>query len=400
MNLVDRKQRALVNTVIARTKYYVGAAVVAAWMISTAAGQQAYVSGLELPTKVITIPNGYLLVTEIGSKPNTGRATLVAPGGAIRPLVAGLPSGLSYPTTVDPDGPSGLYLSGRVLYIVNGEGDALRAGANPGTVVPNPQGISSPILSSILKVTFDRDVDQYQVPFTLKPEDHFSLALGNIVTLDDGSGKSAVFELVTNFPDTWPDPISIYRNSHPFGVTMHPAAPNTLFTVDAGMNLVWQTNATTGRTKVLSRFPNVPNVGPVGPATKEPVPTNVKACGDVLLVTLLSGGPFAPFNASVLEVNPITGENHTYIANLNAAIDVACAAGPAPNTTSFFVLEYSSNQGASPLPPGRVLRYDSSSPTVWLEGLNTPTSLALDESSGAAYIVTRSDGKIITAKYR
>jgi len=66
--------------------------------------------------------------------------------------------------------------------------------------------------------------------------------------LDDGSGVAAVFELVTNFPDTWPDPVSIYGNSHLFGLTMHPNAPNTLFTVDVGMNLVWQTNAMTGRT--------------------------------------------------------------------------------------------------------------------------------------------------------
>ena len=209
MNIVNLMRRALVHHALAKTRRYVGVTVAATWMISAAAAQQVYVSGLEFPEKVITIPNGYLLVTETGSKPNTGRVTLVAPGGASRALVAGLPSGLSYPTTTDPDGTSGLYLSGRVLYIVNGEGDALRAGTQPGTVVPNPQGISSPILSSILKVTFDRDVDQYQTPFTLKPEDHFSLALGNIVTLDDGTGKSAVFELVTNFPDTWPDPVSI-----------------------------------------------------------------------------------------------------------------------------------------------------------------------------------------------
>ena len=375
------------------------ACVVLTAVAGTGHAQQVYVSGLEFPEKVITIPNGNLLVTETGSKPNTGRVTLVAPGGAIRTLVAGLPSGLSYPTTTDPDGTSGLFLSGRVLYIVNGEGDAFRAGTAPRTLVPNPQGISSPILSSILRVTFDRDVDQYQAPFTLKPGDHFSLSLGNIVTLDDGSGKSAIFELVTKFPYTWPDPVTIYRNSHPFGATMHPAAPNTLFTVDAGMNLVWQTNATTGRTKVLARFPNVPNVGAAGPPTKEAVPTSIKACGGLLLVSLLSGGPFAPYNASISAVNPITGENHTYIANLNAAIDVECAARPS-NDPSFFVLEYSVNQGATPLPPGRVLRYDSPNPTVWLDGLNTPTSLALDESTGTAYIVSRSDGKILTAKYR
>ncbi|MCU1259492.1 MAG: hypothetical protein JWO80_2377, partial [Bryobacterales bacterium] len=34
------------------------------------------------------------------------------------------------------------------------------------------------------------------------------------------------------------------------------------------------------------------------------------------------------------------------------------------------------------------------------EGLNTPTSLALDESTGTAYIVSRSEGKIFSAKYR
>src|SRR6266568_7373159 len=153
MNLIDPKRSAT-----ARTRHHVGFAIVASCMISAAAAQQVYVSGLELPSKAITIPNGYLLVTETGSNPNTGRVTLVAPGGATRGLVAGLPSGLSYPTRTDPDGPSGLYLSGRVLYIVNGEGDTLRAGTQAGTVVPKPQGISPPMLSSILKLTYDRDV--------------------------------------------------------------------------------------------------------------------------------------------------------------------------------------------------------------------------------------------------
>jgi hypothetical protein len=101
-----------------------------------------------------------------------------------------------------------------------------------------------------------------------------------------------------------------------------------------------------------------------------------------------------------MSVNPVSGKAHTYIANLNAAIDVACVAGPAPDRATFFVLEYSTNQGATPLPPGRVLRYDSPSPTVWLDGLKTPTGLAVDESTGSAYIVSRSDGQILTAKYR
>ena len=99
-------------------------------------------------------------------------------------------------------------------------------------------------------------------------------------------------------------------------------------------------------------------------------------------------------------MNPVTGENQTYITNLNSAIDVECSPRPAPNNPSFFVLEYSVNQGATPLPAGRVLRYDSPTPTVFLEGLNTPTSLAVDESTGTAYIVSRADGKIFMAKFR
>ena len=67
---------------------------------ASAAAQQVYVSGLEFPSKVITIPNGYLMVTETGTRPNTGRVTLVAPGGVSRNLIAGLPSGLSYPTAL------------------------------------------------------------------------------------------------------------------------------------------------------------------------------------------------------------------------------------------------------------------------------------------------------------
>src|SRR5258708_19524408 len=119
MNPVNRKRRALVHTVLAKTRRYVGVTVLAACMISAAVAQQVYVSGLELPSKVITIPNGYLLVTETGSKPNSGRATLVAPGGASRNLVAGLPSGLSYPSTLAPDATTCLNLTTRVLYIFN-----------------------------------------------------------------------------------------------------------------------------------------------------------------------------------------------------------------------------------------------------------------------------------------
>ena len=93
-----------------------------------------------------------------------------------------------------------------------------------------------------------------------------------------------------------------------------------------------------------------PTLGLWGHRPKKPYPTNIEACGDFLLISLLSGGPLAPYHARVMAVSPITGENYTFIANLNAAIDVECAARPAPNNPTFFVLEYSVNQGATPLP--------------------------------------------------
>jgi hypothetical protein len=135
-----------------------------------------------------------------------------------------------------------------------------------------------------------------------------------------------------------------------------------------------------------------------------------------ILVTLLSGGPFAPGYSSVMLVNPTTGETTSLLSGLNNATDVACVTRPVPNSRplagsvqpaspadplfSLFVLEISTNLGAVPPPPGRVVRYDGLVPKVFVDGLQQPTSLALDESTGTAYIVSRSDGTILSAKYR
>jgi len=92
-------------------------------------------------------------------------------------------------------------------------------------------------------------------------------------------------------------------------------------------------------------------------------------------------------------VDPTTGAAHTFIANLNMAIDVACPSqGPL-----FLVLEFMDLTATPPL--GRLLTYHGPTPTVLLPNITTPTSLALDESTGTAYIVSRSDGKILTIKY-
>ena len=45
--------------------------------------------------------------------------------------------------------------------------------------------------------------------------------------------------------------------------------------------------------------------------------------------------------------------------------------------------------------PGRVLVFNDPVGTVLTEGLNAPTSLALDSTAGKLYIASRTDGKIM-----
>ena len=72
--------------------------------------------------------------------------------------------------TISP-GQNGLALAGRVLYIANGEGDAHVNGPRQGTIVPNPAGPSSPMLATILQVTFSNDLDKLGAGFALQLPD-------------------------------------------------------------------------------------------------------------------------------------------------------------------------------------------------------------------------------------
>src|SRR5689334_6130623 len=114
-----------------RQRFEVGfiAAVVA---VLGFAGPAASVE-LERPAKLTLTPLGNLLVAEVGTAtaaPNTGRVSIVDPDGTRRTLIDGLPSA---PTNAanTPSGPSGLFLSGRTLYVTIGEGDVTRPGPFP-----------------------------------------------------------------------------------------------------------------------------------------------------------------------------------------------------------------------------------------------------------------------------
>lgn len=346
-----------------------------------------YASGLLNPSKIIPGPAGTLLVTETGDTANSGRVSVIEPGGRRRTLLDGLPSGRA---GNDPDGPNGLAWSGRTLYVANGEGDSFAAGTTPGTMVPNPAGLSSPLFASIVKFTFNDDIDRVTDSFKLSVQDHYTLLDGAPVNLSGGAGTSSTAELLTQFRWAVPDPQSGYRNSHPYGLTLLPSQPDSLFVADAGMNTVLQVNLTSGRTKTLARFPRTPS--PVNAAvSSDAVPTSVRPYGSHLLVSFLSGAPFVSGASRVMDVDPATGSATQFITLLSSTIDVL----PRPRSngaTQFYVLEYSTSllQGQ----PGRLLLFNGARQVV-AENLVTPSSMALDETAGKLYITSRSNGTVL-----
>lgn len=352
-----------------------------------------FATGLKNPSKVILAGRGSLLVTETDAAPNSGRVSLVDAGGRVRPLLEGLPSGPAAPEGAL-DGPNGLALDGRVLFVLNGEGNGFVAGPAPGTTIPNPAGKSSPIYSSILKVVLSRNPDEISEPFVLTRAGHDTLADGNTVELTNSAGEKATLELLADFADDVPDARTIYRNSHPYGMTLHPSWPGWLFVADAGMNTLRKVNIETGRTSALARFPNIPTGVPALPFA-EPVPTSVQPFGDQLLVTQLSGFPFVPGTARVSIVDPATGSIAPFIPWASSAMDIAWEEPAGASRPTFYLLEFSAALAQTPPAPGRIRRWVSLQEDLFVASLRTPTSMALDSASRSLFVTNRSEGSIL-----
>ena len=106
------------------------------------------VSGLALPLGTALTNQGNLLVSESGTgTAGTGRISIIYHSGNLRTLLNGLPSGIN--DVGEASGPAGVFMRGRTLYVAMGTGDAGRPGPCPGSDIPNPAGVSSPIFSSI-----------------------------------------------------------------------------------------------------------------------------------------------------------------------------------------------------------------------------------------------------------
>jgi hypothetical protein len=349
---------------------------------------------LKAPIKIVLTIGGNLLVAEAGNGPNTGRVSLVDRAGNRRTLLDGLPSGLAF--TGDPSGPSGLALSGSLLYISIGAGDATVSGPRPATEAPNPNGPSSPILSSVLSVEFGSNIDTLTSGFTLTAADHFRLASGFSLTLNNQSGAQAIVTLLVDFRDYVADPNIIVRASNPFGLALR---VNALYVVDASQNSAVRVDTSTGRAQTVFTFARVANPTPVGAPMIDPVPDSIRLFGffgEKFLVPTLTGFPFPSGAAEVRQVDLTTGAVTPFITGLTAAIDILPVGHPLVNP-QFFVLEFSTNMLSQPRGPGRLRRFDSptATPVVIANTLTSPTSMAYDPVTRELFVTEIFTGRII-----
>jgi hypothetical protein len=363
-------------------------------------------SGLQLPLGITQSNQDNLIVSESGTTtPNTGRISIVGLDGTRRTLLSGLPSGLN--DIFEPSGPAGLYLRGRTLYVAIGSGDVVVIGRDAagapivGSAVPNPNGPSSPIFSSVLAIHFSAAVEKKtSQPFTLSPADHQLLAAGQRVTLGGGRDRLTV-ELVANFPDFIPNPIpnlpTNVRQSNPFDLV---AVGDQLYITDGARNLVWKVDIATGAFSALAEFPPIPNplFGTVGGPFVEAVPTGIAYSDGQLLVALFRGFPFPPAVSQVVAIDPLTGTTTPFITGLKTAVDILVVREF--GDTDYLVLQHTSGVGPPFLPPflrpGLLLSFEGPSdpPTLIADCFTRPTAMTLDEKTGTLY-VTDYSGRIV-----
>jgi len=361
-------------------------------------------TGLHQPLGAALTNQNNLLVSETGTLAlHSGRISIIDASGNRRTLLDGLPSAIN--DVNDASGPAGIFMRGRTLYVAIGTGDAGRAGALPGTTIPNPQPISSPIFSSVLGIQFSAKTEDTTPGFTLTTADQQSLANGETVVLSDGANGKLKIRLVVDFPNYVPNPLPPFaaniQLSNPYGLV---AVDDVLYVTDGGRNRVWQVDLLTGSHSTLVTFPAIPNPlfgfippGGIVPLPGGPfldaVPTGIAAVDGKLLVTLFRGVPFPPGTSTVQEIDPATATQSALITGRKSAVDVLPLADN--DDLDYLVLQHAS---AGPFfgSPGLVLHFETPTdpPTVITSCLVRPTTMTLNRKTNTLY-VTEYGGRVV-----
>jgi hypothetical protein len=358
-------------------------------------------SGLSLPLGIAQSALGSLIVAETGtSVPNSGRLSIVEPDGSRRTLLDGLPSGIN--DVNEPSGPAGLFMRGRTLYVAIGVGDIGRPGPFMGTTVANPNP-SSPIFSSVLAIHFSANVERTTSGFAMSLADQQTLATGTAVRLSNGQGDILTMQLVADFPNFTPNPLPFFagniRLSNPFDLVVD---ADRLYVTDGGQNLTWAVDLPTGQATVLASFPPVSNpVAPFGPPFLDAVPTGIAISGRNLLVALFRGFPFPPGTSVVERIEPATGAHAALITGLKTAIDVVPINDRAD--TDYLLLQHVSGAPGPPAlgGPGVLWRVETAgqAPSTIANCLGRPTSMVLDERTGAVYVAELVGGRVVAIPF-
>lgn len=356
-----------------------------------------FATGLLAPSKIIQTPRGDFVVAEGGPQvPNNGRVSIVDRDGNRRTLLDGLPSARTF--VGDFNGTTGVYLEGRTLFVLNGQGDVTLAGPVPGTERANPVP-SSPIFSSVLAVHFSAAMEDVTSGIRLTLDDHQALKSGVTLTRRDAAGRKMTIQLVADFPDYAPEPRPNFaenvRHSHPYGIV---ADEGFLYIVDAGFNKVRKLNRVSGLEQTLATFAPTPNPNvPAVPPFMENVPTSIRWNGDQLLVTLFSGAPFIAGFSQVRQIDSITGADTPLVQGLSAAIDVTLLPD-GDGAGGILTLEFNLN---FPAPgPGRLLFVSkpNASPVILSGCLTTSSTMVLDRRGDRVVIAELGTGRLVTLK--
>jgi hypothetical protein len=354
-----------------------------------------FTGGLRAPNRLTLTPGGNLLVVENGTGHMDGRVSIIDPNGARRTLVDGLPSAINLSGGEPaPSGPTALVLRGNTLYILIGAGDATLPGPAPGSELPNPQR-SSDLFSSVIALRFAPGIDNSGGDFAFTQDNYDNLANGGRLKTSNANGERLVADVIANFRDfsdePRPDAPANVRASNPFGMDIR---GNSLYVADASQNLIYRVDLDSRDFEVLTRFAPKPNPLPFGPPFAEAVPTMARVFGKQLLVTYLTGFPFAPGLAEVRKVNLLNNSQTTFIGGLTSATDVLPVQGP-HGEDQFYTLEISANLTQNQ--PGRLQFFSSpdAAPVLVAGGLIGPIGMARDEQSNTIYIASIFTGTIL-----
>jgi hypothetical protein len=239
----------------------------------------------------------------------------------------------------------------------------------------------------VLRLVFNRPLDQLSAGFVLTREHHDALADGRTVRLDNAAGDRVWIRMVVDFKDARPDALTNVRGSNPFHMILS-QHEDGLLVVDSGQNALLEVGG--GWPRVVVRFPRVAQAAGVVPPFSDAVPTAVRHLREnKYLVSTLTGVPFTPGVASIQLVNASSGASTTFIAGLTSVTDLLVAKG------DFFVLEISANLGAGA--PGRLLRFANrnSAPVEVSTGLIGGSGLAYDPKRNAIFIAELFTGRIL-----